>query len=182
MYEKKQELLKISEAAKRLAVDNSTVLRWIEKGYIKSIQYPSGSHRIIKKDLECFIRRSKKQKSTFKILVIDDDHDESERICTILRESGIELEIESVADSLDAMLSIGYIKPDCIIIDEKLNGIDGITLALKIVNNARYQNMSIILLCNCCNSVLIQDKKIVDIVKKPFNPVELVEKVKSVLP
>ena len=42
------------DVAYECGVTKSTVLKWIEKGYLKAVKLPSGHHRILKEEFDKF--------------------------------------------------------------------------------------------------------------------------------
>jgi excisionase family DNA binding protein len=53
------ELLRVTEAARMLAVDPSTLRRWINLGLIDSVKLPSGHYRIPRGEVERLLKRPK---------------------------------------------------------------------------------------------------------------------------
>jgi len=175
---------RISEIAKKLNVNRSTVLRWIEKGYLHSIKYPSGIHRISKEELTKFIGRLKtngNDRRPFKILIIDDEKTILDLLQDMLKEIDIPLEVKADPDGLDALLVIGSFKPDIIIIDYNLTDVNGIQIISKIRANEDYKLIPIILISGFLNDVAIEDLGINAFLKKPFSIKDIERAVKDCL-
>jgi excisionase family DNA binding protein len=51
------ELLRVTQAAQMLAVDPSTVRRWVNLGILEAIRLPSGHMRIRREDVEKLLKR-----------------------------------------------------------------------------------------------------------------------------
>jgi excisionase family DNA binding protein len=54
-------LLRVTDAAKMLEVDPSTIRRWIGLGLIEAVKLPSGQYRIRLEDVEKLLRRQSDQ-------------------------------------------------------------------------------------------------------------------------
>lgn len=57
----KDEYIKPSVAAKRLGIARSTIYKWISEGRIGSVEFPGGTVRIPRADLEAFEREFKRR-------------------------------------------------------------------------------------------------------------------------
>ena len=113
-------LLKISETAKIFGVNSTTVWRWIEKGYIKSIKYPSGSHRVPREEVDNFLSELQIKKKKYTVMVIDDEPEAVDMLQDMLDLSDLPLEVKTNTDGLNALVDMGRNRPDAIIIDYKL--------------------------------------------------------------
>ena len=59
---KKKNALNMTEAANLIGVDRRTILRWVEKGYLQAITYPSGNHRILETEIKSFLKKQKERR------------------------------------------------------------------------------------------------------------------------
>ena len=55
------ELLRVTDAAKMLEVDPSTIRRWINLGLIEAVKLPSGQYRIRREDVDKLLRRQQSE-------------------------------------------------------------------------------------------------------------------------
>lgn len=79
-----------------------------------------------------------------KILAVDDDKDILEVLQFILEDSGFEVDV--LADGTDMLDKIKQSKPDLILLDIMLGGLDGRDLCRDIKNNPDTRNIPVILL------------------------------------
>jgi excisionase family DNA binding protein len=54
-------LLRVTDAAKMLEVDPSTIRRWINLGLLDAVKLPSGQYRIRREDVDKLLRRQQGQ-------------------------------------------------------------------------------------------------------------------------
>lgn len=114
-----------------------------------------------------------------KILVVDDEQDIREIIKIALSDAGFQ--VLEAGDGKTAIEMAKREKPDLITLDIIMPNIDGFQVAKTIKEDPETKNIPIIIL-----SVLAQDKDkyiqgITDYVSKPFNPDELVIKIKQTI-
>ena len=114
-----------------------------------------------------------------RILVVDDDATVSEVVCSYLRSAGFI--VESVADGVSAVETAARIRPDLVVLDRMLPGIDGVEVCRRI---RAERSVPVIML----TALREEDDRIDgleagadDYLAKPFSPRELVLRVKSIL-
>jgi diguanylate cyclase (GGDEF)-like protein len=116
------------------------------------------------------------------ILVVDDEPDNFDVIDTLLHDQGYELHYCS--NGLDALLAIDNIKPDIILLDVMMAGIDGIEFCYRIREIPKWEALPIIMvtalsskedLAKCLTAGAN------DFITKPVNSVELKARVRSMI-
>jgi len=116
------------------------------------------------------------------IFVVDDEKDIRELVSVNLKLHGFKIkEFENGNSMLE---NIKDIKPDLIILDVMMPGIDGITICNILKNNEKTSNIPVILLTVKGQIADIEDgfKSGADFyIVKPFSPLNLVEKVMKIL-
>ncbi|MBN1127655.1 MAG: response regulator [Chitinispirillaceae bacterium] len=170
--------VKISEAAELLHVDPTTVLRWIGKGYIRSTRYPSGSHRIKRSEIKRFLNESRHIKTGYKIMLIDDDEMFLSMMTDLLKEWDIPLELKTFSDGLCALLEFGSFRPDLVVLDYRLQEVNGIVLSQKIHETV---NVPILLISAYMDERALRDARIAAFLKKPFTADEFRKAVETCL-
>lgn len=117
--------------------------------------------------------------STHRILVIDDEQNIVDLVAAYLRREGYQVHIAT--DGVSGLKAARSIKPDLIVLDIMLPGIDGLELLTQL---RRESNVYVILLTARSD----ETDKIVgltvgadDYVTKPFSPRELVARIKAAL-
>jgi excisionase family DNA binding protein len=172
------DLLRISQAATLLDVDSTTVLRWIQKGYIKSTRYPSGSHRIKRSEVQRFIREArhhaKPEKKEYRIMIIDDEEFLGGVLQEVLETSGLPLTIKTNRDPLSALIEIGMFNPDLIIVDYKLGDIDGVMLTEKVRRNPQFDKIPIVMISGYIETLDLREfPGVTAFLSKPFKSADL---------
>lgn len=117
-----------------------------------------------------------------KILVVDDDPDVALFVEIHLRESGFDVAMASRGD--EAIEAARSFRPDLVVLDVMLPGVDGFEVAQQIRSDPRTAGMGIIILTGRTRSadrVLGLTAGADDYIVKPFDPVELVARVKGLL-
>lgn len=169
MVQEIDETVKVSQAAKIAGVDRRTILRWVDKGYIKAVKYPSGHHRIIKENLEQFLSKYlSRKKISYKIFVIDDMPVMLEVMREMLESLNLPIEVTTCENELDALLKMGENKPDLIFIDYRLKNVDGITISRKIRENQTLKDVPIILVSGVIHDISQDELGFQAFLRKPF--------------
>ncbi|MDO8734986.1 MAG: response regulator, partial [Elusimicrobiota bacterium] len=128
-------------------VDITTVIDWIDKGLLKAYKTPGGHRRIKWDDLVEFLKKyempipeklnvvapsygAKNQASqgdatTKKILIVDDNEDILEFISRAIKKFYKNIKIKLETEGFIAGKRIAEFKPDLLILDIKLPGMDG---------------------------------------------------------
>jgi DNA-binding response OmpR family regulator len=117
--------------------------------------------------------------SKTKILIVDDD----EALCDLLRQylekQGFAVDSAENGTSMDLYLEKST--PNLIILDQMMPGEDGLSIAKRLTNN---RNIPIIMLSACgeeIDRILGLEMGADDYLAKPFNPRELLARIRSVL-
>ncbi|WP_409157124.1 response regulator [Lacisediminihabitans sp. H27-G8] len=113
------------------------------------------------------------------ILVVDDDATVSEVVCSYLRSAGFQ--VESVADGGTAVETAARIRPDLVVLDRMLPGIDGVEVCRRIRAERAVPVIMLTALREEEDRIDGLEAGADDYLAKPFSPRELVLRVKSVL-
>lgn len=117
-----------------------------------------------------------------KIIVVEDDAEMRQLIADYLSRS--QFEVRS-ADSAQALFALLQTDPaDLVVLDIMLPGSDGLDICKKLRANAQYAGMGIIMLTardGMLDRVLGLELGADDYVSKPFEPLELMARIKAVL-
>ncbi len=114
-----------------------------------------------------------------RVLVVEDDPTVSEVVCSYLRSAGFQ--VDATADGLSAVELAGALRPDLVVLDRMLPGIDG----LEVCRRIRAQGAVPVIMLSALRE---EDERIGgleagadDYLAKPFSPRELVLRVQSVM-
>src|ERR1051326_8278078 len=128
------------EVSRLLQVNPRSVINWIEQNLLPSYRTPGGHRRIRRDDLLAFLRKhqiptpASLVEGTFSVLIVDDESD----IVAILksyfdRQGGFE--VSTASDGITALMEVGRIKPDLLILDIMIPGFDGMEVCRRIKAN-----------------------------------------------
>src|SRR6202023_396401 len=116
---------------------------------------------------------------SFKILVVDDEAHIVELARLYLTREGYE--VEGVGDGDQAMARFGQMKPDLVILDIMLPGIDGLTLCKEIRKQSQVPIIMLTARDEVTDKVVGLEVGADDYLTKPFHPQELVARAKALL-
>ena len=116
------------------------------------------------------------------ILIVDDDKDIQELIIYNLKKEGFQT--LSAYSGEEALIEINRNRPDCIILDLMLPGIDGIEICKKLKGKEETRSLPIIMLTakgEDSDIVLGLELDADDYITKPFSPKVLTARIRSIL-
>src|SRR5262245_7333624 len=122
-------------------IDPRSVINWIEQNLLPCYRTPCGHRRIRREDLLVFVRRQKIPtpatlvESKFTVLIVDDDQNIVDLIRTFLLHQG-SYQVASVSDGISALIEVGRIKPELLILHLKIPGVDGIEVCRRIKSDS----------------------------------------------
>jgi len=125
----KREVFSTYQVARICNVHHTTVINWVKEGKLDAYTTPGGHRRIKKESILAFaekfgipvsgeIMREKK-----KVLIVDDDVEMLEEMKEAL--SGDHFDLDFASDGFEAGMCVFRDKPDLIILDFKMPGLDG---------------------------------------------------------
>jgi two-component system response regulator MtrA len=114
---------------------------------------------------------------TPRILVVDDDQALAEMIGIVLRSEGYDADFS--ADGNDAVDAFHATKPDLVLLDVMLPGIDGIEVCRRIRADSGTPIIMLTAKSDTADVVAGLENGADDYVVKPFNPKELVARIKT---
>ena len=125
------------EVSRLLHVNPRSVINWIEQSLLPSYRTPGGHRRIRHDDFLAFLRKhqiptpASLVDGKFSVLIVDDEQEIVDIIKTFLqRQDGYE--ISSASDGITALIEVGRVKPDLLILDIMIPGVDGIEVCRRI--------------------------------------------------
>ena len=125
------------EVSRLLHVNPRSVINWIEQNLLPSYRTPGGHRRIRHDDLLAFLRKHQIPtpeslvEGKFNVLIVDDEQEIVEIMRVFLQRQG-GYEITSAADGISALIEVGRTKPDLLILDIMIPGVDGIEVCRRI--------------------------------------------------
>jgi len=125
------------DLSRLLHVNPRSVINWIEQDLLQSFRTPGGHRRVRHDDLLAFLRKHKiptpgaLSGGSFSVLVVEDDHDVAQMLQKFFEaQSGYK--VSTAGDGISALLAVGRDRPDLMILDIKIPGVDGIEVCRQI--------------------------------------------------
>jgi excisionase family DNA binding protein len=126
------------EVSRLLHVNPRSVINWIDQNLLTSYRTPGGHRRIRRDDLVAFLRKhqiptppSLMEDGNFSMLIVDDEDEIAQIMKTYFERKG-GFEITTVSDGISALLEVGRARPDLLILDIMIPGVDGVEVCRRI--------------------------------------------------
>jgi CheY-like chemotaxis protein len=178
----KKKALSSGDIAKLCGVNFRTVVRWIQRGYLKAYQLPGrGDNRVLRKDVIAFLRANdmpipvELQPQVPKVLIVEDEEKMAKAMQRTLRRAGFETMI--AADGFVAgTLAMTY-KPVVITLDLKMPGLGGLEVLKAIRDIPDLAGVKVVVVSAMPQADLDEamDAGADAVLEKPFKNKELVE-------
>jgi excisionase family DNA binding protein len=175
--------LTLGQAAKFLGVAQSTIRKWSDLGRVPAFYTPGGHRRYRRSDLEAFISSSGPggMRAGPLVLVVDDDQAVRGLVRMQLELAGYQVREAERAE--EALAAIELQAPDLVLLDVVMPGIDGWELLQRV--QERYGAIPVIMFSGNTDESTAGEaaRRGVDaLVGKPFDPLDLVERAKQLVP
>ena len=124
--------------ARLLDVNPSSVANWVDQGLLSAHRTPGGHRRIAAADLVRFLKDHKMpvpeelNAPRVRILVVDDEPAVCQMIVRTLQAANPEYEITDAQDGFRAGQLVATLKPDVVILDLRMPGMDGFEVCRQI--------------------------------------------------
>jgi excisionase family DNA binding protein len=125
------------EVSRLLHVNPRSVINWIEQNLLPSYRTPGGHRRIRREDLLAFLRKhqiptpASLVDGKFSVLIVDDEDEIVTIVKTYFQRQG-GYEVSSASDGITALIEVGRVKPDLLILDIMIPGVDGVEVCRRI--------------------------------------------------
>ena len=113
------------------------------------------------------------------IVIIDDDDDIRSSLAKYLRKHGCRVSVAANADELDQVLATATV--DLLVLDIMLPGEDGLSISRRIQKSKQIPTIFLTALAEDIDRIVGLELGADDYVTKPFNPRELLARIKSVV-
>lgn len=141
---KKERVFSAHEVANICGVVNQTAINWIDKGHLEAYTTPGGQYRVYADVLAKFLQKQgmrlpeelkqilAEQAKIEQVLIVDDDQELNDLIKQYLDKRYPEYRVNQAYDGFDAGKAIADYKPDVVLLDINLPGVDGYKLCSSI--------------------------------------------------
>jgi excisionase family DNA binding protein len=143
-----QPLLTTNEIGKMVGVSERTVANWIDRGYLQAFRTPGGHRRVDAKVLAAFLRQRGMPVPAGldhrpSILLVEDDQQVASTLRTYLDVDG-RWDVTVKHDGINGLLHIGKHKPQVVLLDVNMPGMNGLDVARKIRTNPELEDVRIV--------------------------------------
>ncbi|MFN0117957.1 MAG: response regulator [Elusimicrobiota bacterium] len=172
------------------SVDITTVMSWVNQGKLKAYKTPGGHRRIQEQDLVEFFNKYKMpipdelKNQERRILVVDDDAELLKIILRSLKKISIPFIVETAKDGFSAGQKWVSFKPDLVVLDLYLPGVDGFDICASMKKTEKKKKTKVLAITGYvtpANQKRILDSGANDFLAKPFIPKQLLKKVEQLL-
>jgi excisionase family DNA binding protein len=178
--------LTLGQAAKYLGVAQSTIRKWSDQGRVPAFYTPGGHRRYRRPDLDNFLNRSGPGGSMQQgplVLIVGDD----ERVREYVR---VNLEMEGYAvreagSAEEGLRVLDEVSPDLILLDVMMPEVDGWEMLRRVQERHGVGAIPVVMFSGKVNEQSAQEataRGAQGFVGKPFDPQQLIEHAKQLLP
>jgi len=189
---KKERFLSTGDIANYCEVTSAAVLKWIDSGKLPVFTTPGGHYRVLRTDFRDFIARHGmfidegffgKSQGRKRILIVDDEPAVVAFIEGALRLEG-DYELATAYDGFEAGHQLAIFKPDLIVLDIMLPGMDGFEICRRLKTDPAMSHVKVLAVTGFATEENIE--KILgygadDFLAKPLKLADLKKKVHELL-
>jgi len=184
-----KDLFTTGEAADICKVSQQTIIRCFDSGKLEGFRVPGSKfRRIPRQSLVKFMKEHSIPSDSLdsgkrKILIVDDDAEIVELMVDVLMRDG-RFELRTASSGYEAGILTQRFRPDLILLDYMLPDINGNVVCQTIKKNPEFENTKIIIVSGVAKPDeidMLLKAGAEDFIKKPFNIVDLTDKIASVL-
>jgi len=136
------------ETAKLLDASVRTIQLWVEGGRLKAWKTPGGHRRVLRTSVEELLAKRQRVSGRvvrkYEVLAVDDDPIQRAVLEKVLGGLGPDTRLRVSADGYEALIRIGETRPDLLVTDLIMPGLDGFRLLKTLEREASGQAMRIV--------------------------------------
>jgi excisionase family DNA binding protein len=141
-----EDVMSTREAAKVLGVALRTVQLWVESGVLPAWKTAGGHRRIAREAVNQLLRQRREAISapaaagatrSFRVLVVEDEPDLLRLFRLVIEGWGLPLELTLASNGFEALVRVGESRPDLLITDLNMPGMDGFRMIRSLRNFGR---------------------------------------------
>jgi excisionase family DNA binding protein len=180
----KKKFFTTGQIAKTCGVSIATVQKWIDAGEIESYRLPltASERRVPRESLLTFMRRYnvptdelEPKAPSYRVLVAQEDPGLRNQIERILGDLNKPAQVVTVGGGVEALIRMGELKPDLLVFDLHLPGIDGLRAMEFLKESAEWKGTKIVVLSDLSGEerARLEELKAGTIIAKPVTPQQL---------
>jgi excisionase family DNA binding protein len=188
----KKKFFSTGEVGKLFGVSRIAVYKWIKNGKLQAVRVPDGKYRIAKKELLQFSRKAGMPSGSIEdflldeinILIADDDVNIVETLSKYLKKEHPNFNITSAKDGFEAGNAIARIKPEVVIMDIFMPGINGFKVCRAIKQDPATKDVKVIVVTGYASEENVKKAKesgAEAVFSKPFDYKEIETEINTLL-
>jgi excisionase family DNA binding protein len=138
------------EISQICGVNPTSVQNWVKGNKLKAFQTPGGHRRVRREDLISFLKEfgmpipADLSQNPPLIMIVDDEIYILDILETLMQSGNGEVAVAKARSGVEALLMIGESKPDLLILDIMMPGMNGYEVCEKLKSSPRTQNIRIV--------------------------------------
>ena len=131
-------------------VNPTTVQNWVKEKKLKAYLTPGGHRRIRRENLIAFMKEfgmplpAELKEGPPSVLIVDDEPGVLEMLSQLMLSGSEPLEVRQAASGVEALLMIGENKPDLLVLDIMMPGMDGNEVCRKLKSSPATRTIKIV--------------------------------------
>jgi excisionase family DNA binding protein len=176
--------LTLGQAAKYLGVAQSTIRKWSDQGRVPAFYTPGGHRRYRRGDLDVFLQRSGPSGSDGPtVLIVDDDEKLREYVRVNLEMAGYT--VREAGSAEEGLAVLAETTPDLVLLDVMMPEVDGWDMLQRVQERHGIGSIPVIMFSGKVDEQGAEEaatRGAQGFIGKPFNPQELIDQTKQLLP
>lgn len=177
-------LLTSHDVGRMLQMDPSSIVKWVNDGILPAYRTPGGHRRIKASDLLSFLREHKMyvppelEGGKKKVLIVDDDEKLLKALQRSLKSYADRLEVFTSTNGIDALVQVGAMRPDVLVLDVSMPGMDGLEVCGTLKENPATASLQVIIVSGTLNKDIetqAKDLGAAMVLKKPVTAAALAD-------
>ena len=138
------------EISQICGVNPTTVQNWVKGKKLRAFQTPGGHRRIRREDLIAFLKEfgmpipKELSQDIPSVMIVDDEAEIIEMLESLVKSGDHEVNVTRAQNGVEALLMIGESKPDLLILDIMMPGMNGYEVCKKLKSSTNTQNIKIV--------------------------------------
>jgi len=149
MGKEEENYLTPGRVAKQLMVSPAAVRLWAKTGELKALVTPGGHRRFFQSDVDQFAAQrglviNGIPREKLSVLIVDDDIQFSRYLMKLLKKYTASVHAEVANDGFEAGVKVSEMKPDVVLLDLMMPGLDGFEVCKRLKSSAATSNVRVI--------------------------------------
>jgi excisionase family DNA binding protein len=178
------EWLTLGQAARYLGVAQSTIRKWSDNGRVRAFKTPGRHRRYRRRDLDAFLEGSAADsRSGPVVLIVDDDERLREYVRVNLEMEGYT--VHEAGSAEEGMKVLDDVRPDLVLLDVMMPQVDGWGMLQLVQERHGVGSIPVVMFSGKVDERAADEaaaRGAQGFIGKPFDPHELIEQTKQLLP